>query len=319
MIKYCIGGPDPLDGISLYENTEPRPHYHLISYGLSDLYKKSEGTDPGISGWGYEFTMRVAMDPDSNEPPYWAINLMQNLARATFEGGSIFGPLHSIDCNGPIRQGSSTMLSAVMFVVDPELGEIETPHGKLQFLQLVGITADELRTKNMWDANRIVELLSRNNPLKITDLARRSILEDPAISRIADEGIAQQGSSCNELHVSEISWRRAILSKAMTVTIGAGVVERIRDLFPSRLLHDLPIGLRSKDASVDFVSGAASGWSVEQKVLTLVLSRESIEEIRHELLPRRGTYRFQTLPGLIVHVLPTHIRDKTGNIIETIG
>ncbi len=29
---------DPLDGISVYRATQPRPHWHYVTYGLSDLY-----------------------------------------------------------------------------------------------------------------------------------------------------------------------------------------------------------------------------------------------------------------------------------------
>ena len=38
-----------------------------------------------------------------------------------------------------------------MFMEDPELGAINTPNGKLQFLQLVGMTMDELTAARGWN------------------------------------------------------------------------------------------------------------------------------------------------------------------------
>ena len=41
--KYWLGGPDPLDYISMYSNPgDPArqipPHWHYVSFGLSDLH-----------------------------------------------------------------------------------------------------------------------------------------------------------------------------------------------------------------------------------------------------------------------------------------
>jgi suppressor of fused len=42
-----LGGKDPLQGISVYKNLEPRPHFHYVIYGLSELYEKeSENQEP---------------------------------------------------------------------------------------------------------------------------------------------------------------------------------------------------------------------------------------------------------------------------------
>ena len=39
-IPFSLGGRDPLDGISAYAVDEPRPHWHVITYGFSELYEK---------------------------------------------------------------------------------------------------------------------------------------------------------------------------------------------------------------------------------------------------------------------------------------
>lgn len=47
VIKYRLGGADPIDGISIYRATAtaaaglPRPHWHYVTYGFSDLYNRA--------------------------------------------------------------------------------------------------------------------------------------------------------------------------------------------------------------------------------------------------------------------------------------
>src|SRR5688500_9386346 len=55
--KWVLGGPDPLDGISVYPRDEPVPHWHYVSYGMTELYEK-QSENPDESGWGFEFTFR---------------------------------------------------------------------------------------------------------------------------------------------------------------------------------------------------------------------------------------------------------------------
>ena len=96
IIKYMLGGEDPLDGISIYDNEEQAFHRHVVSYGMSDLYYSPESVENEFSGWGFEFTFRVVpfeKDKDSDgakNEPYWAMNVMQNLARYVFQPMDLF-------------------------------------------------------------------------------------------------------------------------------------------------------------------------------------------------------------------------------------
>jgi hypothetical protein len=58
-----------------------------------------------------------------------AMNMMQNLARLSYEGGSVFGQWHTINANGPIAVETETKLTAVVFVRDPRLPPIDTCTG----------------------------------------------------------------------------------------------------------------------------------------------------------------------------------------------
>lgn len=182
IIKYQLGGPDPLDGISIYDQSSPTYHRHIVSYGMSELYYNPEQAGSEYSGWGFEFTFRIAPfaeDKDYNDStnePMWAIALMQNLARYVFESGNYFDEYHFIPCNETIRSDTDTKIVGVAFVLDPQLDIIDTPHGKVKFLQMVGVTQAELDW--LWEdtqQNRPKQLLDKmreDNPLLITDLTR---------------------------------------------------------------------------------------------------------------------------------------------------
>ena len=80
ILSGMLGGDDPLQGISVYKNLSPQPHYHFLTYGFSELYEK-ESDDPEFSGFGFELTFRLACDAVDDEPSPWPLNFLQNLAR----------------------------------------------------------------------------------------------------------------------------------------------------------------------------------------------------------------------------------------------
>ena len=63
------------------------------------------------------------------------------------------------------------------FTPDPELGTIQTPNGEITFLQMVGLTANEIeRLKENPKTDEVEKFLNElriENPLLITDLMRR--------------------------------------------------------------------------------------------------------------------------------------------------
>ena len=90
LIPWRLGGNDPLQGVSAYDGGD---FFHLVSYGLSDLYEK-EGADPDYSGYGLEFTMKLrkaGMGDESSELKC-AAGIFNALARLTFEKGEQFFP-----------------------------------------------------------------------------------------------------------------------------------------------------------------------------------------------------------------------------------
>lgn len=187
-----LGGPIAMYGLSGYRAENP-PHLHLVTYGLSELYEKESET-PDVSGWGIELTFRVAGDW-TGERPDWAINILARMANQVDETRVPFRPGYRIDAGGPLGPGARTTVTALAVTADPQLGEIETVHGRVQFLQVVGLTSDELALARRWRTSGILEALAERDPLLITDPNRSSILDDPATRERLEERARAEGLS----------------------------------------------------------------------------------------------------------------------------
>ncbi|WP_108803879.1 suppressor of fused domain protein [Aquimarina sp. Aq107] len=177
VIKYMLGGEDPLDGVSIYESKNQNNHYHFVSYGMSNLYYDLDNCEEEFSGWGFEFTFRLIPFKEDNEDPKWVISLMQNLAKYVFNSKKWFEEYHFIPANGPIRLNTETNITAIAFVEDPKMGTIKTPNGNVQFLQMVGITTEEYeqlkQNPKTGETKIVLDRLKKENPLLITDLKRK--------------------------------------------------------------------------------------------------------------------------------------------------
>ena len=139
------------------------------------MFYDEENAEDETSGFGFEMTFRLLPFPDYNDKPTWVVNLMQNFARYVFKTSNVFDNYHFMSANGPIRLETKTDITAFAFCTDPEMQEIDTPHGHVKFLQAYGITTQEYNdlnerkysTKTLLDKHRLT------NPLLITDLTRK--------------------------------------------------------------------------------------------------------------------------------------------------
>ncbi len=175
ILKATLGGPDPIDGISAYVCRDGgQKHLHFCTYGFSSLYYDEESVGGDFSGFGFELAFRLASPLPPPEPPKWVLNLLQNLGRYIFQTGRWFEPGQWMTAKGPICQDSPTDLVGFAFLADPTLGAVETPHGRVEFVQAFGITSRELEQiqAKTRTAEEVVAANRVNNPLLITDLDR---------------------------------------------------------------------------------------------------------------------------------------------------
>lgn len=175
VLKAMLGGPDPIDGISAFQCTDGGiDHLHFCTYGYTSLYYDEEAVGGEFSRFGFEMTFRLASELPPAEDPTWVIGLLQNLAKYVFKTGNWFAANHYIPCNGPIRLEYETDLVGLLFLNDPTVAAIETPHGMVEFIQGFGVTQAELdalkdETKSPAD---LLEQFRATNPLLVTDLNR---------------------------------------------------------------------------------------------------------------------------------------------------
>ncbi len=90
----------------------------------------------------------------------WPVLLLQRLGRYVFESGKWFAPGHTMKVSAGIDpQRPESAIGGLTFIEDPELGAIDTPNGEAQFLQVVGITADEFAAAKDGRARSVLERL----------------------------------------------------------------------------------------------------------------------------------------------------------------
>ena len=318
LLSHTLGGNDPLDGISVYWSESPRPHWHYVSYGFSELYDK-QSDDPQESGFGFELTFRLAAqagDGKSGEPPAWPMNLMQNLARYVFNSGNVFEAGHHLDANGPIALDTDTRLRHLAFVADPQLPAINTANGRLNFLQLVGVTDDEMAAIRRWSTLGVLAVLEPAMPLWITELERDSLLRDPAIAAQLDVGSQREGSSTGMLFVETLDW--SVEGAVTTLVLGAGQVPSVLELLPLRLHHDKALVLLGKDRQWRFEPGLSDDMQSDDDSARCVLSDASLQAMLDSVRAERGLYPLAT-GQLQIEVRPTLLRDGQGKPIREIG
>lgn len=254
--SWTLGGEDPLDGISVYWAALPRPHWHYVSYGLSELYGK-DSDDAALSGFGFELTFRLAAmegEDAASAPPVWPMNLMQNLARYVFGSGNAFQAGHSLNANGPISLDRPTCLRHVVFMPDPQLEPRDTPNGHLQFLQVVGVADEEADAMLRWSPDAVMHVLQPRMPLWITDLGRASLLDDPELAARVHAGSMAEGSSTGALYVATLDWSGGD-GQTVELVMGATEAGNLATLLPLRLPFGRTLELVSSERSWLFETG----------------------------------------------------------------
>uniref|UniRef100_A0A8C9XYA5 Suppressor of fused homolog n=1 Tax=Sander lucioperca TaxID=283035 RepID=A0A8C9XYA5_SANLU len=197
IVKYWLGGPDPLDYISMYRSTgcpaqDIQEHWHYVSFGLSDLYGDNRvheftGAD-GPSGFGFELTFRLKRETGETAPPTWPAELMQGLARYVFQSENTFCSGDHVSWHSPL-DNSESRIQHMLLTEDPQMQPVQTPFGSVSFLQVSSTITFGifLSTK-----------LKAGGPWLITDMRRGETIFDidPHLQQErVDQGIEAEGSN----------------------------------------------------------------------------------------------------------------------------
>lgn len=141
---------------------------HFVTMGLSELFEKT-GDDMSISGLGLELTLRLGKRGDWEREAEETANMLHELMMDILAKGK------APRCYKYITpEHISTCAAGFLTVPDTRAQELDTPNGRVRFVELVGITGRELEAlKNM--ELTVPELYDRLGS-DITDYSRPSAI-----------------------------------------------------------------------------------------------------------------------------------------------
>ena len=169
--RAALGGEEYLDGFAVYDTG--KDYQHIVTYGLSELYPSMAAFGSEYSKWGYELTLKVR--ESYAETGTWALYLLAHLARYTFQTGNYFEPGAYIPGDGgSLHPELNSAITALAIVSDTTAAPIETVHGRVAFLQLIGLTQPELDaiTRDPDALTGILERMRAEDPELVLDMRR---------------------------------------------------------------------------------------------------------------------------------------------------
>jgi hypothetical protein len=313
------GGEDPLDGVSAFPAAG---HWHYVTYGLTQQ-RPEDASFPfqaGLSGFGFELTFRLARFGD--EPaPVWPVLMLQRLARYVFRSSNVFRPGDHMDLQGPMGGDGRTEIRGALFADDPQLGAIDTAHGTVRFVQVVGVTLDELEAVKDWSCEGFLRVLGERDPLYVTDLLRPGHLRDARFAEACRLGARADGSSHGSSFATAVRWNELLTERGpgMELVIGAIAVPDLSRALRLRLPYNRPFRLHGRRASIRLVPALAPNWKIEGSELVLGVPWDAAASLAEGLRPRRGRYEWPGMPGVSVVVEPTDVRGARGELLRVLG
>lgn len=215
-----------------------------------------------------------------------------------------------MNINGPIAaERPDTAIRGLAFVEDPELTTIETVHGRVRFLQVVGLTTEEYEVVQLWNTIALLETLAPSLPLFVTDIDRSSLLAEPAIAMRVEAGIEQEGSSTDSLMVNGASWRQG--AGTTVVRFGALQAPFIARLLQARLSFGRDFFVIAKGYVIRFSPSEQFDMGADDGALHIRVPVADLASFVESIRAQAG--RVEVVTGLSIEIVPTALRDQYGN------
>lgn len=274
-----------LDYVYALPSTAIVPHWHLVTEGL-------EARELGM-----ELTLRVPRAPEDQEPPEWAIRLLVTMGNSMREGGPV-SPGDTQHLDFPVS--TTEILPAACFLEDVEHVSVTTPEGEIAFVQLFGLTRDEIDLLTLWSAIDFVEELRKEDGALLTDPRRRCTLEDPERRAMFEARVREGTSHRRIVRADAVFGRRGALFGVYVSISTAEVI--VRELLP-RVRYggggclETPTG-----AVVVFEHAAASRWDFDPEAgVALWLTEDDAQTLEDEMVGA-GSYVLPSLNGFEIGV-----------------
>ena len=130
----------PLDGISVSNGGD---YFHFVTYGLSELYEKQNG-NPERSGYGFELTLKLkkaGLETPALEVRH-ICSLLQMIAGITVINEHQFTPGQFLAFGQQRGLDAASKSAITVFITkEDDIGTVESPFGKVQLVQLIGVKA----------------------------------------------------------------------------------------------------------------------------------------------------------------------------------
>jgi len=289
----------PLEEIRVYAH--PDGHWHYVTLGVSELGAKVS-EDRERSGWGYELTLRLISAGGQSKPAQWPVRALRQLAEYVYREKNPFQENHHMDLGGPVDE-EAPAIRAFAFTRDPGLGTIETPNGKLTFLQVVGLRADENELVARWSVKSFIEVLAQRAPLLATRADRASLLDDRELGPLLRRRANEEDPPPSVNIVSELYWRRSgLLRKKIEIRMGpAKLRKNLRRVLQDKRFNRFRVAGQGRD--LWFEAGQRAAWSAHEQALTVTLSPALREELAEFLGGTASSFDSRELRGLSLHLV----------------
>lgn len=287
-----------LDCVLAFRALRPVPHWLFVSAGLSDLWAASPGTD-GKAGMGFELTFRLADPfaerPDS-EPPQWPVNLLRRLGSYVFSHHATFDPSDFISMGSPLSEGSE--LCHLGVIEDPELGTVQLPGGKTQFLQMVGLTDDDLQDLLNWNPSRFLGLYQEVYPGGVTRPDRTSLRSDARLRARIETGIAKESTGTEAVHAQQLRFME--WAGKLVVSLNLATASSLVGYLERRFRIKEEFCITSRDHELKLAPGRKFSYRVEGRKARVVLPPTALDELRPKL---HSLGRHEAPAGMCWHVV----------------
>jgi hypothetical protein len=201
------------------------------------------------------------------------------------------------------------------------LPAINTLNGKVEFLQVVGITLDEELAIKSWKSTRVLDLFSKYLPLYITDLKRKSLMDNSDIEKAVGEGIKADGSNTGTLFTNQLNWtveKKFLSAASYKVVIGALVVRDMLKVLPGRIPKGNELTVLGYEKALVFKPGRTADVHLKKEKLIITVNDELYNELMGNLLNKSKEIVFKSVKGLIIQVEKTEIRNRMGEVEQVI-
>jgi hypothetical protein len=219
----------------------------LVTYGMSELISP-EASRAGIH---HEYSLRI---PGGAEPPVWGPALLRHLARYVLRSGADLQVGDTMPFGHPISRVPfqpehhaglpDSALTAVVVAADPLLPSVEAPLGAIEVRRLVGVHQEELELLQTWSAGGFLDEMARVAPTLASDLARPSLLADPAFRERARARARAEGGNVGMVFV-EGGWEPDG-DGAVVQLPGGDQAAQIRRVLEARIPFGRPLYLQTR-------------------------------------------------------------------------